>query len=176
VAAFEWWRPCHGSPAPVLPPGRDECADPDEFRCYGLYRWHPVSSERLEGAQGSPSVTQRQVLLTSLDRRGKPTAWEAPVAISGRVLSHDGVPLPNMRVVISQTGLPQDKKRITRAVITGLDGSYRILILPPGRYSVSIYNNDFPQQKPVEQFSIEIQEMPVQKDFRLSGPLPVAAE
>jgi beta-lactamase regulating signal transducer with metallopeptidase domain len=106
----------------------------------------------------------------------KPPTWKAPMALFGKVLSHEGEALPNMKLVLSQVRGKGEEAGITRTAVTGLDGSYRVLILPPGRYSVSIYNNDFPGQEPVEQLSVEVGTALLQKDFRLSAPLPVAAE
>jgi hypothetical protein len=66
---------------------------------------------------------------------------------------------------------------IRRTAISGLDGSYRVFALVPGLYSVAIYNNDFSQRETsLQQFQLQIEKTPMQKDFRLSAPLPVITE
>ncbi len=116
---------------------------------------------------------ERQLFLTSLEGgRGQiPTGWEAPLALSGKVLSHDGQPLANMAVEVSSLA----GERIRRSAITGVDGSYRIFALVPGLYAVAIYNNDFPSErrKSLGDFQVQIEKTPMQKDLRLSQPLPV---
>jgi hypothetical protein len=118
---------------------------------------------------------ERQLFLTSLaGGRGKaPAGWEAPLALSGKVLSQDGQPLANMVVEVSSFA----GERISRTAIGGVDGSYRIFALVPGLYSVAIYNNDFPrkQQTSLGEFQVQIEKTPMQKDFRLSRPLPVVS-
>ena len=67
---------------PVLPAGRDECGDPDEFRCYGVYRRHlagcPVgilpTSSRLQGGRDAPR--------TAPPRRGGVTACHDPLNVA----------------------------------------------------------------------------------------------
>jgi hypothetical protein len=67
-----WLRMSGGGPAaaprmPVLPAGRDECGDPDEFRCYGLYRRHfahvPSSSRGARRPPHSPALAGRRYRL-----------------------------------------------------------------------------------------------------------------
>jgi protocatechuate 3,4-dioxygenase beta subunit len=99
-----------------------------------------------------------------------PEGWKAPVVLSGKVLTHAGEPLPNMRVVVWR---PNSGSTASREAVTGLDGSYSILALPRGTYTASLYNNDFRSGKAIESFTIELKERPTHKDLRLSGPLPV---
>lgn len=119
-----------------------------------------------------------------------PLDWKAPLALFGKVLSQEGEPLPNMRLVItppdgqpgtaegSPVAPPSYKESVgvRREVVTGLDGSYRVLALPPGTYEVSIYNNDFRYSQPVERITMQIEKTPMEKDFRLSGPLLPAGQ
>ncbi len=55
--------------------------------------------------------------------------WAADVAIQGRTIDHNGIALPG--VTVSVTG------PVERAVLTGVDGMYRILGLPAGLYHVT---------------------------------------
>jgi len=124
---------------------------------------------------------KRQYFLTSAqrgvdaERRGEiPAGWKAPVAVSGRILSHDGLPLPNMLLLVISSG---SRRTLSREAVSGLDGRYEIFALPPGQYSISVYNNDFRRRRePIEQFDVQIEKTPMRKDFRLSGPMPVAVE
>lgn len=122
--------------------------------------------------------------------RGRvPEGWEAPLAIFGKVLSHEGEPLSNMKVVVmpvaarpttvgppSPAALPPPpgsapQRVVRREAVTGLDGSYHILGLPRAIYHVSIYNNDFKDMEPVEELVVETEKTPVERELRLSGPM-----
>lgn len=123
-------------------------------------------------------VPQRKLIFTAIGRRQNapkiPADWEAPVGIFGKVLSHDGEPLPRIRLEVREQG-KDARTQIWRSAETKLDGSYRILALPPTSYEVLLYNTDFNDSAydPIEKFEIEIKETPRETDFRLSGPMPV---
>jgi beta-lactamase regulating signal transducer with metallopeptidase domain len=125
----------------------------------------------------SEDAPDRQVIAVPISRdTGRlkaPPEWEAPLALFGKVLSHEGEPLSNMKLVITPGPLSRDKvdDRVRREVVTGQDGSYAVLVLPCGSYEVSIYNNDFEPTEPLEELIVEIEETPMERDFRLSGPL-----
>jgi len=145
-------------------------------------RYTPTIGWGTEGLQQTIEIPaagekepERQLFLTSWPSGDVqiPVGWQAPLALSGKVVSHDGQALTNMLIAVSSLA----GGKTTRRAITGLDGSYRIFALMPGFYSVSIYNNDFPKRKTsLQEFQLEIQQTPMQKDFRLSAPLPVILE
>jgi len=131
----------------------------------------------IEIAPPSEQPPERELICTNVARpQGAPKIppdWQVPVAMFGKVLSHDGEPLPNMLLEVSSV----TRRKISRRAISGLDGSYSILALVPGLYSVKIYNNDFPRRETsLEDFRVQIEQTPMQKDFRLSRPLPVMIE
>jgi beta-lactamase regulating signal transducer with metallopeptidase domain len=135
----------------------------------------PGFHKAIEVVRTGEREPERQLFLTSLPSRDWkiPTGWEAPLALSGKVFSHDGQPLANMLVEASSLA----EERISRRAVSGPDGSYRIFALVPGPYSVAIYNNDFPKHgTPLQEFQLRIEVTPMQKDFQLSAPLPVILE
>jgi hypothetical protein len=149
-----------------IPPGR--CTLSVEYP-------KPGFQNTIEVAPAGEEELERHLFLTSLAASGSriPSGWEPPLALSGRVLSHDGQPLANMLVEVWSLAA----EGIRRTAISGLDGSYRVFALVPGLYSVAIYNNDFSQRETsLQQFQLQIEKTPMQKDFRLSAPLPVITE
>jgi protocatechuate 3,4-dioxygenase beta subunit len=138
---------------------------------------------------------ERQLIATNMKREESrpkvPADREAPLALVGLVLSQSGEPLPNMRIEIERSPvidteqtLPGQRHsppqppgaRIKRTAVTPLDGSYRIVALPPGRYTVSVFNNDFEDRKPIEQFEVQVEKTPMKRDFRVSRLRPAGMQ
>jgi hypothetical protein len=149
--------------------------------------------QKIEISPPGREAPRRLAITTTVDRgrRGDyptiPADWEAPVAIVGKVLSHDGEALSNIKLVVTPPEKEEEPRlvapsafgaraHIRREAVTGLDGSYRLLALPPGRYTVALYNNDFPSAEPIEKWKMEIKETPMHRDFRVSGVLPAAKD
>ena len=91
------------------------------------------------------------LLITTL-----PAAAAGIGSIEGRVLDHNGFGLPGVTITL--------KGPIDRAVLTGVDGAYRVAELPPGPYKVAA---TIPGYVTLEE-QVEIREdTPVQLGFRL---------
>ncbi len=79
--------------------------------------------------------------------------WAADIAMSGRTVDHNGIDLPG--VTISLTG------PANRAVLSGIDGAYRVLNLPAGLYHVTAAMPGFAN---------------LERDIELSGDEPVVLD